>query len=89
MNLALYSSESAGNKDLMRSVRRTVTTELQKLVYCLPSFFLNLIKLYDRLLEAKRPPSRNNYFGTFQWNRVRRKEKICSNNLLSFLVKSR
>jgi hypothetical protein len=30
MNLALYSPESAGNKDLMRSVRRIITTELQK-----------------------------------------------------------
>ncbi|CAF4789288.1 unnamed protein product, partial [Rotaria sp. Silwood2] len=30
INLALYSAESAGNKDLMRSVRRTTTTKLQK-----------------------------------------------------------
>jgi hypothetical protein len=67
MNLALYSSESAGNKDLMRSVRRTITTELQK------------------LLEAKRPPNRNNYFGTFQWNRVKSiKSNIYSNKIFLF-----
>ncbi|CAF4905972.1 unnamed protein product, partial [Rotaria sp. Silwood2] len=29
MNLALYSPESAGNRDLMRSVRRIIITELQ------------------------------------------------------------
>jgi len=33
MNLALFSSESAGNKDLIRSVRRIITTELQKFVF--------------------------------------------------------
>lgn len=32
MNLALYSAESAGNKDLIKTVRRTINTELQKLV---------------------------------------------------------
>lgn len=58
MNLALYSSESAGNKDLIRSVRRTISTELQK------------------LLETKRPPSRNNYFGTFQWNRLNPNDRV-------------
>ncbi|CAF1398035.1 unnamed protein product [Adineta steineri] len=58
MNLALYSTESAGNKDLMRSVRRTISIELQK------------------LLEAKRPPNRNNYFGTFQWNRLNPDDRV-------------
>ncbi|CAF4547681.1 unnamed protein product [Rotaria socialis] len=58
MKTALYSAESAGNKDLMRSVRRTITTELQK------------------LLEAKRPPNRNNYFGTFQWNRLNPDDRV-------------
>ncbi|CAF0763658.1 unnamed protein product [Rotaria sordida] len=58
INLALYSAESAGNKDLMRSVRRTTTTKLQK------------------LLEAKRPPNRNNYFGTFQWNRLNPDDRV-------------
>ncbi|UJR29861.1 hypothetical protein I4U23_017409 [Adineta vaga] len=58
MNLALYSAESAGNKDLMRSVRRIICTELQK------------------LLEAKRPPNRNNYFGTFQWNRLNPDDRV-------------
>ncbi|CAF1670420.1 unnamed protein product [Rotaria magnacalcarata] len=58
MNLALYSAEAAGNKDLMRSVRRTITTELQ------------------RLLEAKRSPNRNNYFGTFQWNRLNPDDRV-------------
>ncbi len=75
MNLALYSTESAGNKDLIRSVRRTTTTELQKLVLCFMYFVLNVFYWYDRLLEAKRPPNRNNYFGTFQWNRVEMKNK--------------
>lgn len=35
MNLALFSNESAGNKDLIRSVRRTVNIELQKFVLIL------------------------------------------------------
>ena len=76
MNLALFSHESAGNKDLMRSVRRTINIELQKFV----SFDLKTrrkksigIKISIRLLEAKRTPTRNNYFGTFQWNRVNNK----------------
>jgi len=72
MNLALYSAESAGNKDLMRSVRRITTTELQKFV---SSFYFILFNNSYRLLEAKRPPNRNNYFGTFQWNRVEMKNK--------------
>ncbi|CAF1345156.1 unnamed protein product [Rotaria sordida] len=31
MNLALYSRQSAGKKDLLRSVRRIITTELENL----------------------------------------------------------
>ncbi|CAF3113661.1 unnamed protein product [Rotaria sp. Silwood2] len=58
MNLALYSPESAGNRDLLRSVRRIINSELQK------------------LLEAKRPPNRNNYFGTFQWNRLNPDDRV-------------
>lgn len=46
MNLALFSSESAGNKDLIRSVRRIITTELQKFVFFLfvqfDTIFVNL-----------------------------------------------
>ncbi|CAF5024522.1 unnamed protein product [Rotaria sp. Silwood1] len=34
MNLALYSRQSAGKKDLLRSVRRTITTELEKTFMC-------------------------------------------------------
>lgn len=72
MNLALFSHESAGNKDLIRSVRRTVNIELQKFVLF---SFASFISVSLRLLEAKRTPIRNNYFGTFQWNRVNNKRK--------------
>lgn len=85
MNLALYSSESAGNKDLMGSVRRIITTELQKLVLFL---FIFLYNLFNRLLEAKRPPNRNNYFGTFQWNRVKFESELNIKISIYFLVES-
>ncbi|CAF2860578.1 unnamed protein product [Rotaria sp. Silwood2] len=77
MKLALYSAESAGNKDLMRSVQRIITTDLQKLVVPFSkNFYFNVICLYYRLLEAKRPPNRNNYFETFQWNRLNPDDRI-------------
>ena len=54
MNLALYSAESAGNRDLMRSVRRIICTELQKLAFFCKSRLMLNRKSFSEIVDYLR-----------------------------------
>ena len=62
INLALFSVESADNRDPMQPVRRTVTRELEKFVR--PSSL-------DSIDREKTSPNTQSFFGnTYQWNQL-------------------